>query len=305
VLNAVVIGISFLLVKLTLAYANPVDTLTYRFAAAFVMVSIGVMFGYIRLGYRGKPILALLLLALLYPIAYFILQTYGLKHASSAEGGIISAMTPVVTMIFAAIFLKERTTLLQKLSLLVSASGMVFIWVMNGSSDWTQSNGIILLLLACITLAGYNVLARVVTRHFLALEISMFMVGAACFSYLALSLSTHMMAGTLDIFLAPLHNSTFIALICCLGVFQVATAYMANFVLSRMEAARMSVFSHLSTIIAIAAGGLILQENVTWSHLAGAAMIISGVIGMNLPYKVAVSPKPMKQSNINRDKVRL
>ncbi|MGG1251049.1 EamA family transporter [Brevibacillus agri] len=54
----------------------------------------------------------------------------------------------------------------------------------------------------------------------------------------------------------------------------------------------MSVFSHLSTIIAIGAGALILQEAVTWSHLCGAAMIIFGVIGVNMPWNFsATSPK--------------
>lgn len=38
VLNAAIIGLSFLLVKSTLQYAAPLDTLTYRFAAAFVIM---------------------------------------------------------------------------------------------------------------------------------------------------------------------------------------------------------------------------------------------------------------------------
>ncbi|MFR9710519.1 EamA family transporter [Paenibacillus sp. MB22_1] len=70
--------------------------------------------------------------------------------------GIISAMTPVVTMLFASLFLKEKTTWMQKLSLLLSASGIVFIYIMNGSSGWSQTTGTILLVLACITLGCWN-----------------------------------------------------------------------------------------------------------------------------------------------------
>uniref|UniRef100_UPI0035BE6C69 hypothetical protein n=1 Tax=Brevibacillus agri TaxID=51101 RepID=UPI0035BE6C69 len=59
----------------------------------------------------------------------------------------------------------------------------------------------------------------------------------------------------------------------------------------------MSEFSHLSTIIAIGAGALILQEAVTWSHLCGAAMIIFGVIGVNMPWNFsATSPKQLQQT---------
>jgi drug/metabolite transporter (DMT)-like permease len=297
ILNAAVIGVSYLLVKLTLAFANPLDTLTYRFAVAFAVLFVPAMFGLVKLDRRGKPIFSLLLLASLYPIAYFVLQTFGLQHATSAEGGIISAMTPAATMLFASIFLKETTTLMQKLSLLLSASGIVFIYAMNGNSDWSQTTGIVLLVLACITLAGYNVLARRVTRHFSAMEISVFMVGFAFFSFLAASLGNHAAAGTIDTFVAPLASRVFIALIGCLGVAQVATAFMANFILSRMEASKMSVYSHLSTIIAIGAGALILQETVTWSHLCSAAMIISGVIGVNTPWNFAASnPEHLKRT---------
>ena len=297
ILNAAVIGATFLLVKLTLTFANPLDTLTYRFAVAFAVLTVLAMFGFVKVDYRGKPMFSLLLLASLYPIAYFVLQTYGLQHASSAEGGIISAMTPAVTMIFASVFLKETANLMQKLSLLLSAGGIVLIYSMNGSSGWTHTAGTVLLVLACIALAGYNVLARLVTRQFSAMEISFFMVGLAFFSFLAGSLGTHMAAGTIDTFVAPLASSGFIALISCLGVVQVATAFMANFILSRMEAAKMSVFSHLSTVIAIGAGALILRETVTWSHLCGAAMIISGVVGMNVSWKFsAASPKQLKQT---------
>lgn len=297
ILNAAVIGVTFLLVKLTLTFANPLDTLTYRFAVAFAILLVAALAGFVKPGCRGKPLLSLLLLASLYPIAYFVLQTFGLQHATSAEGGIISAMTPAVTMIFASIFLKEKTTLMQKLSLLLSACGIVFIYAMNGTSDWAHTTGTVLLVLACITLAGYNVLARLVTRHFRAMEISFFMVGVAFFSFLAASLGTHAAAGTIDAFVAPLASSVFIALIGCLGVVQVATTFLANFILSRMEAAKMSVFSHLSTIIAIGAGALLLQEAVTGSHQCGAAMIIFGVIGVNMPRNFsATSPKQLQQT---------
>lgn len=295
ILNATVIGITFLLVKLTLAFANPVDTLTYRFAVAFIVFLVPALFGFVKLGFRGKPIFSLLLLAALYPIAYFILLTFGLQHASSAEGGIISAMTPAVTMLFASLFLKEKNSWMQKLSLLLSAGGIVFIYLMNGSSNWSHTTGIVLLLLACITLAGYNVLARVVTQHFSAMEISFFMMGVTFISYLAVSLGNHLPSRTVDTFIAPLASPFFIGLILFLGVAQVATAYMANFALSRLEAAKMSLFSHLSTVIAIGAGALFLEETVTWSHLCGTAMIISGVIGMNMSWKFAKSsPEQLK-----------
>ncbi len=283
VVNAVIIGLSFLLVKLTLQYAAPLDTLTYRFAAAFCIMIIPIAAGFVKLNYRGKPLHLLLLLATFYPVGYFMLQTYGLQFATSAEGGIISAFTPVATLVLASLFLGETTTPLQKLCILLSTAGVSFIFVMKGSSiDLSQTSGIVLLVAACIVFAGYSVLARVVTRHFTVAEISCFMVGAASVSLLLYSLSVHSFSGTLPAFVSPLTNATFVACILCLGAVQLVTALLANYVLSRIEASKMSAFANLSTVVSIASGAFFLQETVTWYHLLGSFLIIAGVIGSNV-----------------------
>ncbi|MFD2882255.1 DMT family transporter [Paenibacillus rhizoplanae] len=114
VLNAVIIGFSFLFTKVALVHAGPLDTLTFRFAASFAVMSVPVALGWVKVSYRGKPIGRALLLAAMYPLGFFTLQVFGLQRATSAEGGILYSFTPVVTMIIAAIVLKEKTTLLQK-----------------------------------------------------------------------------------------------------------------------------------------------------------------------------------------------
>jgi len=283
VINTVVIGASYLFVKMTLDYANPLDTLTFRFAAAFVMLSIPVAFGFVKLNYRDKPLYKLLLLATMYPLGFFMLQTFGLQHATSAEGGIISSFTPVVTMILASVFLKEATSFLQKLSTLLSVSGVLFIFIMKGSSiDFSKMTGILLLLLACVVLAGYSVLARSISRHFSVTEISYFMIGTGLAATLVHSFTTHAANGTLSSLFAPLADVSFLLLIFYLGVVQLATALMGSYILSRIQASKMSVFTNLSTIVSIAAGAWVLGEEVTWYHLIGSVMIIVGVIGTNL-----------------------
>lgn len=297
VCNAVVIGLCFLLVKLTLQFTEPIDSLTYRFAAAFLLMIILVAFGFVKLQYRGKPLALLLLLAALYPVGYFLLQTYGLQVATSAEGGIISAFTPIATLTLASIVLKEETTPLQKRSILLSSAGVIFIFVMKGSRiDFSHITGIVLLILSCVIFAGYSVLARVLTRHFRAMEISCFMVGIAFLALSAVSLTNHTIRGTLDEFVAPLAHGQFVALIVGLGAIQLLTSFLANYILSRIGASEMSLFANVSTVVAMAAGAIFLQEAIAWYHLAGSAMIIAGVIGASVSAKHAPSPSTGKQS---------
>ncbi|MFC3749343.1 DMT family transporter [Paenibacillus sp. GCM10012306] len=283
VLNAAIIGFSFLFTKVALGHAGPLDTLTFRFAASFLVMSIPVAFGWVKISYRGKPIFKALLLATMYPLGFFTLQVFGLQHATSAEGGILYAFTPVVTMIIASIFLKETTTLLQKLCIFLSVFGVVFIFVMKGSSiNLSNMTGIVLLFLTCVAFAGYSVMARSLTKHFSPAEISYLMMGIGFATFLIISVTEHISNGTMGQFFKPLSSDTFILSALYLGVIaSLVTTLSSNYILSKIEASLMSVFANLSTIVSLAAGAIFLGEEITMYHLIGSALIIAGVIGTN------------------------
>ncbi|MFF2019198.1 DMT family transporter [Paenibacillus sp. NPDC058177] len=283
VLNAAIIGFSFLFTKVALGHAGPLDTLTFRFAASFLVMSIPVAFGWVKISYRGKPIFKALLLASMYPLGFFTLQVFGLQHATSAEGGILYAFTPVVTMIIASIFLKETTTLLQKLCIFLSVFGVVFIFVMKGSSiNLANMTGIVLLFLTCIAFAGYSVLARSLTKHFSPAEISYLMMGIGFATFLIISVTGHVSNGTMGEFFKPLSSGTFVLSALYLGVIaSLVTTLASNYILSKIEASLMSVFANLSTIVSLAAGAIFLGEEITVYHWIGSALIIAGVIGTN------------------------
>ncbi|KUP22610.1 DMT family transporter [Paenibacillus sp. DMB5] len=283
VLNAAIIGLSFLFTKIALEFSSPMDTLAFRFAASFLVMSVPVAFGWVKLSYRGKPVYKLLLLSSMYPLGFFTLQVFGLQHATSAEGGILYAFTPVVTLIIAALFLKEATTLLQKLSVFLSVFGVVFIFMMKGSSiNLTNMAGIVMLFLTCVAFAGYSVLARLLARQFTPSEISYVMMATGFVVFFGISLISHTADGTLGTLFIPLKSGTFTVAVLYLGVISsLATTLASTYILSRMEASRMSVFSNLATIVSIAAGALFLGEQIAWYHWTGSALIIAGVLGAN------------------------
>lgn len=284
VLNAAIIGFSFLFTKVALEQASPIDTLAFRFAASFVVMSLPVALGWVKLNYRGKPLFKILLLGTLYPLGFFTLQTFGLQHATSAEGGILFAFTPVITMLLAFLFLKEVTTLLQKASIFLSVFGVVFIFAMKGGGiDFSNLQGLSLLLLSCLAAGGYNVMARSLTRTFRPAEISYLLMGIGFITFLLASLAAHIHAGTVNRLFEPLNSGAFLLSILYLGVLSsLVTALATNYALSKMESSRMSVFSNLSTVVSIAAGAILLGEEITYYHLIGSALIIVGVLGTNL-----------------------
>jgi len=282
-INAIIIGFSFLFTKYALETADPLDTLAFRFMASFAVMSIPVALGKIKLDYRGKSLKWVLVLALFYPTSFFTFQTFGLQHATSAEGGILLALTPVLTLILASLFLKEQTNLKQKLSIFLSVLGVLLIFLIKGSSiDLQNVTGIILLFLSCLALAGNSVLSRSLSKQFSPSELSYIMMGLGFVTFLLLSGSKHAANGTLHQFFAPLAHDKFTVAILYLGVLSsLVTSVFSNYILSKIEASKASVFSNLSTVVSLGAGALFLGEEVTLYHLIGAAMIIAGVIGAN------------------------
>src|SRR5690554_1135858 len=170
-LYTLITGFSFLFGKIALAVANPFDLLAYRFSASFVAVIILLAFKLVKVNYSFKSILRILPLAIFYPLMFFAFQTFGLEASSSSEAGILSATIPIFTLILATIFLKEETTLLQKISIFVSVLGVIYITLMKGYSfEISNLKGIILLLISALSFAGYSVLARRLTRDFSSFE---------------------------------------------------------------------------------------------------------------------------------------
>lgn len=193
------------------------------------------------------------------------------------------AFTPVMTMVFASLFLKEATTILQKLSIFLSVFGVIFIFILTGKTiNLSNILGLFLLFLTCVAFAGYSVLARSLSKHFSPAEICYLMLGIGFAAFSIVSIIHHRTAGTFDYFFAPLASGTFIVSILYLGVMSsLITALTANYILSKIEASKMSVFTNLSTIVSIVAGAIFLGEKVTVYHLIGSLMIITGVIGTN------------------------
>ncbi|MFJ8414210.1 DMT family transporter [Bacillus paramycoides] len=282
-LYSFIIGFSFMFVKLALTITNPLDTLAHRFTVAFIAASIPVIFGFVKLNISFKNILALLPLAIFYPALFFAFQAFGLVYTSSSEAGIIQAAIPIFTMILASYFLKEYTNIWQKTSVLISVIGVIYIFIMNGIvAHKTSFIGVILILLSALSSACYNVLARKMTKKFKLMDLTYTMTALGFISFNSIAIVDHLNKGTITIYFKPFTNGTFLISILYLGLLSsLLTALLLNYSLSYIEAAKISVFSNLSTLITIIAGVVFLHEQIAYYHIIGTIMIILGVIGTN------------------------
>ncbi|GIP30495.1 putative transporter YcxC [Paenibacillus sp. J23TS9] len=287
VINAIIVGFSPIFVKQSLIFADPLDSLAHRFTISFLAASLFAFPGWAHLKAMRKEIFTVVPLALLNPSLFFALQAFGLLHASSAVAGIVQATVPVFTMILAALFLKENASMGQRLFTLLSVSGVILVFAVPGvGSSSTSLLGVTLILLSALSLAGYTTLARKLTRIMRPKDLTYMMILFGFVVFNIIALCKHGYAGTVDSYFTPLQEPAFIMDMVFLGVLSfLLTSFLSNYALSILEASKVSVFAGLSTVVTIAGGVLLLNEQLGWYHWAGAAMIAAGVTGVNLSSK--------------------
>ena len=124
--------------------------------------------------------------------------------------------------------------------------GPIYIFIMKGSSvDFTEVLGITLLLPFQVYLVPDILsLIRITLRDFSIIEISFMMTLLGFLVFNATALATHFWQGTLNQFFAPLQSFEFIISILYLGILSsLVTSLLNSFVLSKIEAAKMSVLA--------------------------------------------------------------
>ncbi|GAB6927814.1 DMT family transporter [Paenibacillus sp. JCM 10914] len=283
-LYTLIIGFSFMFAKMAITIADPLDTLAHRFTISLAAASAALLMTRRRFRWRKKEMLAVIPLAVFYPLLFFILQTLGLVYTTSAEAGIINATVPIFTMLLASLFLKEHSNALQKSFTAISVAGVILIFVLKGVSLASSSTlGIILILLSALSTSVYTVMARRLTQKQSVLDITFMMSLLGFVTFNVISVSRHAAVGNVSQYFAAFSHPTFVWSVLYLGVLaSLGTSLLANYTLSQLEASRMSIFNNLSTIITIFAGVLFLQEQIAYYHILGAVLVITGVIGVSL-----------------------
>ncbi|WP_227394937.1 DMT family transporter [Jeotgalibacillus aurantiacus] len=283
ILVAIIIGLSFMFVKISLEFATPLDALAHRFSIAFAGMTLFMTSAGISLGTVRPDIKKIVFLAAFYPVMFFGFQAFGMQTVSSAEAGIIQAAVPVFTLLLSALWLKESSSLKQKLAIGLSVLGVVYIMLMNGAGgSGFLLAGIMLILLSVMSQSVYQVLTRKLTRNVSVLLITYVSTLVGFLVFNAASLTQHVFNGTITAYFQPFSHADYTFATLNLGILSTLfTSYLTAYALSVLPAFQMSVFGNLTIVITMAAGMIFLQEPLYGYHYIGALMIILGVIGAN------------------------
>jgi drug/metabolite transporter (DMT)-like permease len=280
-LFATIFGFSFMFSKVALDYISPIGLIAYRFLVAFLAFETLRRFKVVEIRFHRSHFKYLFWVAFFQPILYFLFETYGLQLTTSGEAGMMIALIPIVVTLLSAIILKESPNPIQIVFILLSVSGVLFIQLSKSEAGISfEALGFFLLLGAVLAAALFNIASRNASKVMKPYEVTYFMMmfGAVIFNLLYLTELSF--DGNLMGYFSNLNHIELILPILYLGtVASIGGFFLVNFALSKAPAHITSIYSNLSTIVAVIAGALLLNEPLQYYHLIGSLMIVSGVYG--------------------------
>lgn len=283
VVQSFIIGLSFYFLKVGLKYTgnDAFDVVSYRFTAALVGVLALWAFGVGRpTGIGRRDWLSILAVSITYPVLFFWWQTLGVANTSASISGMLYAITPVVTLIGAAIFIRERTSIWQMVGIGISIVGLAFMvfWGNGDGAGSTTLLGAIYILLSVGALAAYFITVRRVSQRVDAMKLTcaMLVVGAIVFNIV--SIVRHARTGSIMGFFTPMGSTEFIWASLYLGLLSsLFASWVSNFALKWLPAAMVSVYNNVIPVGAVLGGYFLLNERIYQHQLLGTLIVIIGV----------------------------
>lgn len=291
-LKNVIYGLSVFFTGTLLETTDTLDVLALRFLLSFVVfeilkqtkilkINIGIK-DYLGKTERSKFIKPLIFAALFEPVLYMAFETLGISMSTGVMTGVILSLMPISCVICESILLKEKTSVLEKIFLLIGIAGVMYISINTSSSDGKNSLlGIAFLLLAVVSGALYMVFSRKASGKFASMEITYFASFIGMIVFNAVNIVRHIIVGDIMNYFAPYMSAENMVGFLFLSVISTILATgMNNFSLSKIKVSTMSAFSGISTLVTIASGVLLNNEVLYTYHYIGISLIIIRMLGV-------------------------
>lgn len=278
----VLYGVSYIFTKQATDNASVLSLLGWRFLLAFLVMSLFVVLGIIKVNLKRKSLKPLLLVALFSPVIYFIGETIGISNTTASESGIFLACIPVASLIASTVILHKKPTRLQVTGILITLGGVLVTVLAVGISSSFSITGYIFLMVAVVSYALYCVFVDKAPGY-TGIEITYMMLVAGAVVFVILAFIEAAIGNDVkNLITLPIRNKDFLVAVLyqSLGC-SVLAFFLSNVAIARIGVNRTSSFIGVATVVSIIAGALILKEQFTVFQVVGAVLIIIGVYTAN------------------------
>ena len=273
-------GLSFVVTKIAL------ETIP-AFTLVFARFLLGSLFFLALMWRRGFPRFSprdrwiVLLTALFEPCLYFMFETKGLQYTSAPKASLIIATIPLAVLVLAALFLKERARVASIFGIFISLGGL---WLLvTGAPDfrWDLNGallGDLLVFGAVFSAALYIVGARNLGKRYSSMDITTMQT-----LYGAVFFAPPFLWELPDVQWSAM-NGVSLAALMYLTVFATVAAYLFyNHALTKIPAARASVFINGIPVVTAVAAWLMLGETLNATQAAGGLLVLAAVFVTGYP----------------------
>ena len=260
----------------------PADIAALRFGTAALVLAPLFLLHIREVPWRRPgPLFAMLVGA---GVPYFLLFAYGLRLASSGQGGVLGpGATSVLAALLAWLALGERPRPRRLAGLAVTAAGVAVVVLHDALAGGTRIAGFALILAAALGWAAYTVASRALMLRPVVNAATVAVLNAVAFlpGYFALGGGARLAAVPLaDLALQAFYQ----------GILAAVVALIAfAFAIGRLGAAAAAGFSPLTPVLVAVFGWMLLGDAVDAATVAGLAAVAAGVLIANSAVGVATS----------------
>lgn len=280
-------GSSFLFIRIGVEQLSPFQVVFIRTGIAAVGLNLVLLARGKHLPFNGKALLPLVIIAIGNTTIPFALITWGEKSITSGLAAMLQSAASLFTLVIAHfVFIDERMTPQKVVGLLVGFIGVMVLGsrsIVNGQLDVPQFLGAMAVVLASLFYAIFSIYSRKVIQN----RFEPMMVSTGAMTFAAISSGILMVIAPLlgGQPATPLSNvsSDVLVAIGLLGLVNTFIAYLLYYwIIRELGAARTSMVTYITPAVGLALGAVVLQEQVDWRLLVGAALIFCGIAIVNL-----------------------
>jgi drug/metabolite transporter (DMT)-like permease len=266
---AVMWGLSFLSIKITVAVFPPMTLALIRFimASMFLWGVFKWQEPNTRLAKKDFP--AMLLAGVFGITLYFYFQNNGVKLITASAASIIIAIIPIMTLIADSVIFKSRLTHQKIWGVILSVIGVCL--VVGLDIHWSDSGvGYLMMFGAAVAWVIYSLVTRPLFKKYSQLAIVFYQTifGTLALSPFAVFEKTNW----------SLVTSVVVFNLIYLGIFCSALGYFAYmFALDKLGPNITTLFLNLVPVVAVGSSCLILGERLTYLQISGGVLVIIAV----------------------------
>jgi len=236
--------------------------------------------------FARRDLLPIALLGIVQFGVLIALLNFGLRTVPAGRGALLFATMPLLTLLLAAALRHERLTVSKLSGVLLALGGVALALadrLLGGGTAQESWRGVGAILAAAACGAGCSVLYRPYLQRYPTLHVSAFAM-LASLGFLALAA-----AGEGFFSVWPRFTPGGWAAVLFIGLSSGIGYVLWLWALRHASATRVTVFLSLSPVTAALLGSLWLAEPLRWTHLAGLACVVSGIV---LAFRSARSREP-------------